>query len=215
MRFISLQARTPAPLDGLTELLPCTFPVLCMRGSRAAVDFYRWLLRRLKLHARRMTPRSRHRRRFRVILDGFPPWSHLRDLAAELERCNAQVVFATYARASGSFDLGLRHRPDDPLGSMAAVACGGFNNMPVQGKVNALREAQTRFQADAVVLHSAKSCRASSVGQAAARSALEAAGIPCAFIESDIADRRYWGAAQVRTRLEALFERLRADRRRS
>jgi benzoyl-CoA reductase subunit B len=65
------------------------------------------------------------------------------------------------------------------------------------------------YQADALVIHSVKSCRAFSVGQADLREEFaKTRNVPTLFLESDLADPRYFAEAQIRNRIDAFFEAL-------
>jgi benzoyl-CoA reductase subunit B len=63
------------------------------------------------------------------------------------------------------------------------------------------------YHADGLVIHSVKSCRSFSVGQADTREVFSnELKIPTLFIESDLADPRYFSAAQLKNRIDAFFE---------
>jgi benzoyl-CoA reductase subunit B len=72
-----------------------------------------------------------------------------------------------------------------------------------------LRKYAEEYSADAIVIHSVKSCRSFSVGQADMRDQfIRVHGIPTLLVESDLADPRYFQAAQLRNRIDAFFESL-------
>ena len=57
------------------------------------------------------------------------------------------------------------------------------------------------------MIHSVKSCRAFSMGQADMREVFSRERqIPTLFIESDLADPRYFAEAQMKNRIDAFFE---------
>jgi len=65
------------------------------------------------------------------------------------------------------------------------------------------------YSADAIIIHSVKSCRSFSVGQADMREQfIRKWDIPTLLIESDLADPRYFQVAQLRNRIDAFFESL-------
>ena len=69
------------------------------------------------------------------------------------------------------------------------------------------------FGADALVIHSVKSCRSFSVGQADLREVFShELGVPTLMVESDLADPRYFQEAQLRNRVDAFFESLEHQR---
>jgi benzoyl-CoA reductase subunit B len=65
------------------------------------------------------------------------------------------------------------------------------------------------YEADAVVIHSVKSCRSFSVGQADFREEFtRTRDIPTLLVESDLVDARYFQHAQLKNRIDAFFESL-------
>jgi benzoyl-CoA reductase subunit B len=64
---------------------------------------------------------------------------------------------------------------------------------------------------DGIVCHAVKSCRTVSTGLADARQALAARrDLPGLLLESDMMDRRVVSEAQMKNRIDAFFEGLRA-----
>jgi benzoyl-CoA reductase subunit B len=67
--------------------------------------------------------------------------------------------------------------------------------------------------ADALVIHSVKSCRLFSAGQGDMREYFtKQLGVPTLLIESDLEDPRYFSEAQLRNRVDAFFESLEHQR---
>ncbi len=65
------------------------------------------------------------------------------------------------------------------------------------------------WSADALVIHSVKSCRLFSAGQGDMREYFtKELGVPTLLIESDIEDPRYFSEAQLKNRIDAFFESL-------
>jgi len=63
--------------------------------------------------------------------------------------------------------------------------------------------------ADALVIHSVKSCRLFSAGHGDMRDYfLKKFGTPVLMLESDIEDPRYYAHAQLKNRVDAFFESL-------
>ena len=72
-----------------------------------------------------------------------------------------------------------------------------------------IRRYVDEWNADALVIHSVKSCRLFSAGQGDMREYFaKDLGIPTLFVESDLEDPRYFSAAQMRNRIDAFFESL-------
>ena len=65
------------------------------------------------------------------------------------------------------------------------------------------------WSADALIIHSVKSCRLFSAGQGDMREYFtKELGVPTLLIESDLEDPRYFSEAQMRNRIDAFFESL-------
>ena len=65
------------------------------------------------------------------------------------------------------------------------------------------------WDADAIVIHSVKSCRLFSAGQGDMREYfVREKQVPTLLIESDLEDPRYFSQAQLRNRIDAFFEAL-------
>jgi len=76
-----------------------------------------------------------------------------------------------------------------------------------------LKKYVDHYEADALVIHSVKSCRSFSVGQADLREQfMHEHKVPTLMVESDLADPRYFQEAQLRNRIDAFFESLQHQR---
>ena len=99
--------------------------------------------------------------------------------------------------------------PTRPLESIAEYCLTCYTNLDLPTRTDLLRSYVDEYNADGIVIHSVKSCRSFSVGQADTREVFSnQLGIPTLFIESDLADPRYFSAAQLRNRIDAFFEGL-------
>ncbi len=107
----------------------------------------------------------------------------------------------------------LRHHAEQPLRSIAEYSLNCYTNYNLEMRRKMLLDYYERFSADGVVFHSVKSCRVFSVGQADTREMFtRELGIPTLFLESDLADPRYFAEAQMRNRIDAFFESLELKR---
>ena len=76
-------------------------------------------------------------------------------------------------------------------------------------RTDLLKTYAEEYDADAILIHSVKSCRSFSVGQADMREQfLRKWDLPTLLVESDLADPRYFQIAQLRNRIDAFFESL-------
>jgi len=151
--------------------------------------------------------------KFRVVIEGPPPWPHFRAFWELFKRWGAVAVASTYSKVGGLYDQGVRHDPSRPLESIAEYTMNSYTNWNLPMRADLLRKYVETYDADALVIHSVKSCRSFSVGQADFREEfVNELGIPTLMVESDLADPRYFQEAQLRNRIDAFFESLQQRR---
>jgi benzoyl-CoA reductase subunit B len=147
--------------------------------------------------------------RFRLLLEGVPPYPHYRTFWDFFKKWGAVSAVATYPKVGGLFDLGFRHDPSRPLESIAEYSLGAYVNQSWQMRRKIIKEYVEDYQVDAVVIHGIKSCRSFTAGQGDLRDYVtKDLGLPALYLESDHEDPRYFAAAQIKNRMDAFFESL-------
>jgi benzoyl-CoA reductase subunit B len=77
-----------------------------------------------------------------------------------------------------------------------------------------IRRYLREWEADALVIHSIKSCRLFSAGQGDMRTFFAGQlGVPTLLVESDLEDPRYYAHAPMKNRIDAFFESLEHQKR--
>ncbi|MFQ5927109.1 MAG: 2-hydroxyacyl-CoA dehydratase subunit D [Terriglobia bacterium] len=208
VRILTAARHRPSPLDAFFEAVFFMAPIYVLRGTRECVDYYEAAWKEIEERIeQRIGPVSEER--FRVVLEGPPPWPHFRNFWELFKRWGVCCVASTYSKVGGIWDFGLRHDPTRPLESLAEYAVNCYTNWDWTLRRQMLERYVSDYQADALVIHSVKSCRAFSVGQADVREYFtKVQGLPTLFVESDLADARYFAEAQIRNRIDAFFEAL-------
>ncbi len=208
VRILESAKRRPSPFDAYFEAVFFMAPLYILRGMPECLRFYEAAWREIEERIEHgIGPISEER--FRVVVEGPPPWPHFRAFWEMFQKWGAVAVASTYAKVGGIFDRGFRHDPARPFESQAEYCLGCYTNLNLGLRTDLLRAYAEEYNADGIVIHSVKSCRSFSVGQADLREALrEQTGLPTLFIESDLADPRYFQAAQLRNRIDAFFEGL-------
>ncbi len=211
-QILQLARERPSPFDSYFEAVFYMAPINMLRGTEETVTYYRYLLEEMK--ARREAHRGPvPEEKFRTVVEGPPPWPHFRAFWELFKRWGAVSVASTYSKVGGLYDQGVRHDPGRPLESIAEYAMGGYTNWNLRMRADLLRRYVDTYDADALVIHSVKSCRSFSVGQADFREWFaNELGIPTLMVESDLADPRYFQEAQLRNRIDAFFESLQQRR---
>lgn len=208
VRILHSARHRPSPFDAFFEAVFFMAPIYVLRGTKECVDYYEGAWKEIE-------ERIQHRigpvpeERFRVVIEGPPPWPHFRNFWELFKRWGVCCVASTYSKVGGIWDFGMRHDPSRPMESLAEYAVNCYTNWDWSLRRGMLDQYAADYQADALVIHSVKSCRAFSVGQADVREYFsKVRSLPTLFVESDLADPRYFSEAQLRNRIDAFFESL-------
>jgi len=198
----------PSPIDAFFEAVFFMAPIYVLRGTPECVRYYRAAWEEIEERLdHRLGPVSEER--FRIVLEGPPPWPYFRAFWELFKKWNVCVVASTYSKVGGIWDFGFRHDPSRPLESIAEYALNCYTNLNWPMRQEMIRQYIEEYAADALVIHSVKSCRSFSVGQADVREYFtKEQGLPTLFLESDLVDSRYFSEAQMRNRIDAFFEAL-------
>jgi len=184
-------------------------PLYTLRGTEEGLRFF-------EVAHREMSQRVREGRgplpeeRFRIVIEGPPPWPKLRVFRDMFSRWGAVAVASTYSTVGGLWEFGFRHDPQHPLESIAAhMLSYNVCNRTFLQRYEQIERYVDEWHADAVVIHSVKSCRLFSAGQGDMREHfVRDRDVPTLLIESDLEDPRYFSEAQLRNRIDAFFEAL-------
>ncbi|MBI3058801.1 MAG: 2-hydroxyacyl-CoA dehydratase, partial [Deltaproteobacteria bacterium] len=148
--------------------------------------------------------------RFRFVIEGPPPWPYLRAFRDLFAKWGAVAVASTYSTVGGLWEFGFKHDSNRPLESIAShMLEWNLTNRNFLQRYDQIRRYVEEWSADALVIHSVKSCRLFSAGQGDMREYFtKELGIPTLLVESDIEDPRYFSEAQMKNRIDAFFESL-------
>lgn len=204
-----LSKKTPAPFDAYFDAITLMGPLYVYRGTQEGADFFRAALAEIQERVDRgegIYPRER----FRLVMEGPPPYPHFRTFRDMFARWEATAVASTYSTVGGLWEFGFRHDPDNPFESIALhMIEHNVTNRNYLQRYDQIRRYVEEWEADGLVIHFVKSCRLFSAGQGDMRDYFtRELGIPTLYIESDLEDPRYFSEAQIRNRIEAYFEAL-------
>jgi benzoyl-CoA reductase subunit B len=205
----SLTQRVPSPFDAYFDSVTLMAPLYCLRGTEECLDFFRAAQDELRERAE-TGEGPLPEERFRIVMEGPPPWPYLRTFRELFARWGAVAVASTYSTVGGLWEFGFRHDPERPLESIARhMLQWNLTNRNFLQRYEQIRRYVTDWSADALVIHSVKSCRLFSAGQGDMREYFsKELGVPTLLVESDLEDPRYFSEAQMRTRIDAFFESL-------
>jgi benzoyl-CoA reductase subunit B len=143
-------------------------------------------------------------------VEGPPPYPYYRDFRTLFDAWGAVAVQSTYSTVGGIWESGFRHDPARPLESIAEQMM--IHNLCIrslEARARWIRRTIEEWSADALVIHSVKSCRLFSAGQGDLRvHATQDWNVPVLMLESDLEDPRYYAQAQMKNRVDAFFEAL-------
>ncbi len=207
-KVLESAANVPSPIDAYFEAVFFMAGINIFRGTPECVDYYDTVLREIE-ERKEAGIGPVEKERFRVVIEGPPPWPHFRSFWELFKRWGVVCTAATYPKVGGLFDEGLRHDPSRPMESLAEYALNCYTNWSLHKRSGLIEKYLRDYKAEALVIHSVKSCRSFSVGQGDFRDDFaHHKGVPTLLVESDLADPRYFQEAQLRNRIDAFFEAL-------
>ncbi|MBI2815598.1 MAG: 2-hydroxyacyl-CoA dehydratase [Acidobacteria bacterium] len=199
----------PSPFDSYFDSVTMMAPLYCLRGTEDGLHFFREAYKEMKARA------DRHEgplpeEKFRFVIEGPPPWPYLRQFRDMFSRWGAVAVASTYSTVGGIWEFGFRHDPARPIESIARhMLTYNLTNRNFLQRYQQIKDYVEQWNADALVIHSVKSCRLFSAGQGDMREYFtKELNVPTLLIESDLEDPRYFSEAQLRNRVDAFFESL-------
>ncbi len=194
----------PAPLtfsDGLIHMAP----VIVLRGSQTAIDYYETLLAEMKERVQTGIAAVPDER-WRLYWEGMPVWPKMRELAEKFFDLQAVIAASTYCNswAFEPYDGG------DPLEWMARTSIEIFINRDENTKEAFLIDLFDRFGIDAAIFHNARTCPNNTNSRFGMAQRLRGSdwGGPVLVLDGDLSDVRFFSTAQSMTNIEALIEQL-------
>ncbi len=187
--------RRPSPIDFFDGTILMA-PIVVLRGTEVARDFYQGLLDELK------TQEVSRSEKTRLYWDGMPVWGRLRSLSDLFIRNEATVVASTYCNSwiFSDFD------PQNPLSSMAEAYLKIFINRQDAFKEDYIVSRVQEFEIDGVIFHDSKTCPNNSNTQYNLPNRLREKGVKNIIINGDLCDLRCFSDEQTATVIEAFLE---------
>ena len=204
-----LTKHRPAPFDAYFDSINMMGPINVLRGTPEAAAFFDEAVAEFEsLVAQGLSPLSEER--FRTVIEGPPPYPYYKNFRNLMSRWGAVAVQSTYSTVGGIWEFGFRHDPRRPLESIAEqMLYENLTNRSIVARYAQIRRYVEDWNADALVIHSIKSCRLFSAGQGDMREYFtRELGVPTLLVESDLEDPRYYAEAQIKNRIDAFFEAL-------
>jgi len=202
-------ARTrPAPItfwDGLIHMAP----VILMRGTQTAIDYYEALLHEMRGRVETGTAAVPDER-FRVYWEGMPIWPKIRELSERFFDLRTAVAASTYCN-SWAFEP---YAGGDPLAWMARTSLEIFINRDELFKQSFLERMFEEFAIDGAIFHNARTCpNITNSRFGMAQRIRDELDMPVLVLDGDLADVRFFSTAQTMTNIEAFVEQLEGRQR--
>ncbi|MBI5068107.1 MAG: 2-dehydropantoate 2-reductase [Deltaproteobacteria bacterium] len=199
--ILDLACQVPSPLTYFDTLIHVA-PILLMRGTEEAVQYYEILLSELKQRVAAKVA-AVPGERMRVYWEGPPVWCALRPLASLFLDQGIAVVASTYGH-NYAFE-GLQ--PQNPIESMAEVYTSIYENRSREYKVRYLAREFERFGVEAAVFHDARTSPEHSGVRHGVHMRLQRdTGIPAIVFEGDTHDLRLVSVDHIRGQLQEFLE---------
>lgn len=190
--------------DGLFHMSP----VILMRGSDTAIEYYELLLEEMNERVRAGVGAVPNEQ-WRLYWEGMPVWPKIRQLSGAFFDLSAVVAASTYCN-SWTFEP---YAGGDPLDWMAKTSIEIFINRDEAWKQSFLVEMFERFSIDGVIFHNARTCPNNTNSRfGMAQRLRDELDMPVLVIDGDLSDSRFFSTAQTMTNIEALIEQLEGRR---
>jgi benzoyl-CoA reductase/2-hydroxyglutaryl-CoA dehydratase subunit BcrC/BadD/HgdB len=193
----------PSPLNA-PDLFLAMAPIVVLRGTLAAVRYYRKLEAEVQGRVARGEGALLQEERYRLLWDNIAIWHQLFRLFSLFSRAGACFVVDTYTNAwSLSVDM------SEPIRGLARTYSTVYINQSLQVRADQMVDMVRRYSVDGMVFHSNRSCKPYSLGQYDLLSLVsEETGVPGLILEADMCDTRLYAEEPVKNRIQAFLDQL-------
>lgn len=179
-------------------------PIVVMRGTQYAVDYYKILLAELEERVKNNIG-SIPNEKYRLYWDGMPLWYKLSSMSKLFAQHDTCVVASTYCNSWVFDDLD----PKDPFESSALAYCKLFIVRSDDAKQKVLENLMVNFSIDGIIYHDSKTCARNSNNRFGLQNRLnDKNGIPFLEINGDLCDSRCYSEEQSIIAIETFIKQL-------
>jgi benzoyl-CoA reductase subunit B len=205
LKLLDIPKARPTPVDGYFEITSFMGPITVSRGTVDCVDYYRETIEGIEKRASEgRSPFGDEN--FRLVFDGPPPWPSLKEFREMFHKHGAVGVAGTYSRVTCDYE-GMETDASQPFDFLVDLASRSYFNWNIEKRRNFIHKLAKEFDADGIVFHSVKSCKPYSIGMLDSRNYFASqTSIPVLFLDSDIADPRFFSNSQIRERVDTFME---------
>lgn len=179
-------------------------PIVVMRGTQHAVDYYKILLAELddRIHQGISAVPAE---KFRLYWEGMPLWYKLSNMAKLFAKLGGNIVASTYCNSWVFDDLD----PADPFESSALAYSKLFIVRSDEVKEGILQKLMVDFSVNGIIYHESKTCARNSNNRFGLQNRLyKLTGIPFLEINGDLNDPRCYSEEQSIIAIETFIDQL-------
>lgn len=182
-------------------------PVVVMRGTQYAYDYYKILLAELEEKVRN-NQGSLPTEKLRIYWDGMPLWYKLSSMSKMFANLDTCIVASTYCNSWVFDDLD----PADPFGSAAYAYSKLFIVRADEEKEKVLQNLLSDFSCNGIIYHDSKTCCRNSNNRFGLPVRLaEKTKLPYLEINGDLCDSRCYSEEQSIIAIETFVDQLKAN----
>ncbi|MEI6576270.1 MAG: 2-hydroxyacyl-CoA dehydratase family protein [Bacteroidota bacterium] len=182
-------------------------PIVVMRGTQYAIDYYKILLAELEERVKNNTG-AVPVEKLRIYWDGMPLWYKLSSMSKLFAKHNTCIVASTYCNSWIFDDLD----PAEPFISSALAYSKLFIVRSDEVKERVLEDLLNDFSIDGIIYHESKTCARNSNNRYGLQNRLfEKTGIPFLEINGDLCDPRCFSEEQSIIAIETFIDQLEAQ----
>lgn len=192
----------PSPINA-PELFLAMAPIVVLRGTQSAVDFYRLM----KAEAEERVTNGVAAvpgEKVRLLWDNIAIWYRLFRFFRIFAEQGACFVADTYTNA-----WSINIAPEDPIIGLARAYAAPFINLDLPTRSRVVNDLARRFEVDGMVMHANRSCKPFSLTQIDLKEGMrEELGLPTLILEADMTDMRLYSEGIITERIAAFLEML-------
>jgi benzoyl-CoA reductase/2-hydroxyglutaryl-CoA dehydratase subunit BcrC/BadD/HgdB len=202
-RVLEKAMHKPSPINFFDAAIHMG-PIVVMRGTFYAVDYYKILLAELEDRIK-MGIGAVPDEKLRIYWDGMPLWYKLSSLAKLFAKLNTCIVASTYCNSWVFDDLD----PNDPFESSALAYSKLFIARSDEAKEKVLENMISDYSVNGIIYHESKTCPRNSNNHYGLHNRMfKTTSIPFLEINGDLNDPRCYSEEQSVIAIETFIDQL-------
>lgn len=202
-QIYELRKQVPCPV-GAEDMVTALFPIIVLRGTKTAADFYKKMLLEVKERVSKgqgVLSEEKHR----LYIDNIPPW-YTKGLYNYFHRFGGVSVAESYTT---NFCWQARMDPEKPFESLAYSTIANWLNISYAEKGEVLLRTAREYQIQGAIFLVNKGCKVYTGSNAYLVNLLsKELGIPSLVLEADQTDPRDYNDVRVKLQIDSFMEML-------